>query len=208
MDAIAFTAVTHAEDELFVVTFNEHAALGLPPSLPFTHDTVEIRSALLRTAPTGMTALYDALAMSLEHVKTGTRDRKALVVVSDGGDNASRSGLDDVILLAQRSSATIYTVGIYEDTDLDRNPAALKKIAATSGGRAYFPQSLRDLDGVCRDIAGRIHSQYTIGYYSSNARHDGTFRRVDITATRGGGQRLRVTARTGYRAPLDVAIPR
>jgi len=196
--ALAFTNASNSEDEMFVVKFNERVYLGLPPSIPFTNDLAEIRSALLQTAPVGMTALYDALSAGIEHLKTGTRDRKALVVLSDGGDNASRRRLDDVLELAQRSSATIYTIGIYDISDIDRNPGVLRKIAKLSGGRAYFPDSLNDMEQVWRDIAGGIRSQYTIGYHSSNPNRNGPFRKVTITAGRNGGRGLRVITRAGY----------
>src|SRR6185436_12099006 len=108
------------------------------------------------TAPVGLTALYDALATGIAHLKTGTRDRRALVVLSDGGDNASHRTLDEVLRVAQQSSATIYTIGIYDDTDLDRNPRVLRKIAQLTGGRAYFPKSLKEMEQVWHDIAGGI----------------------------------------------------
>jgi Ca-activated chloride channel homolog len=206
--ALAFAGASNSEDEMFVVSFNENVFLGLPPSMRFTNDPDQIRSALLRTAPAGLTALYDALAVGIEHLNNGTRRRKALVVLSDGGDNASRHRLDDVLHIAQRSSATIYTIGIYDDTDLDRNPGVLRKIATLSGGRAYFPDSLQGLERVWRDIAGGIRSQYTIGYHSSSPDRNGMFRKVKITAGRNGGQGLRVTTREGYMAPADKSIAR
>jgi Ca-activated chloride channel homolog len=128
--------------------------------------------------------------------------------LSDGGDNASRSGLDDVLQVAQRSSATIYTIGIYDETNLDRNPRVLRKIAEVTGGRAYFPKSMNNLEQVWREIAGGIRSQYTIGYRSSNPNHDGKFRKVMITASRNGGGSLRVTTRDGYLAPARTSVPR
>ena len=206
--ALAFAGASNAEDEMFVVSFNENVFMGLPSSIRFTNDLDQIRSALLRTAPAGLTALYDALEVGIEHLKTGTRHRKALVVLSDGGDNASRSRLDDVLQIAQRSSATIYTIGIYDDADSDRNPRVLRKIAELSGGRAYFPGSVNDLESVWRDIAGGIRSQYTIGYHSSNPDRNGMFRKVKITAGRNGGRGLRVTTREGYVAPADKSIAR
>ena len=201
--ALAFAEASNPEDEMFVVKFNERVYLGLPPSVQFTNDPVQIHSALLRTAPIGLTALYDALAVGLDHLKTSTRDRKALVLLSDGGDNASRRDLDDVLEFAQQSSATIYTIGIYDATDPDQNPRVMRRIAELSGGRAYFPDSLEDLEQVWRDIAGGIRSQYTIGYHSSNRNRDGTFRKVKITAGRNGDRGLRVTTRGGYIAPKD-----
>lgn len=205
--ALVFVGASNAADELFVITFNERVTLGLPPETPFTGDPDRIRSALLGTAPDGTTALYDALAAGLEHIQTGTRERKALVVLSDGGDNASRRRLDDVLEMAQRSSATIYAIGIYDELDRDQNPGVLRRLARVTGGRAYFPARPGDLVQVWRDIAGGIRSQYTIGYYSTDHRRDGQFRPVTITAGRHTGRGLRVTTRPGYRSP-DGGTPR
>ena len=198
--ALAFARASNSEDEMFVVGFNEQVYLGLPPSIPFTRDLGQIHSALVLNSPGGMTALYDALEMGIEHLEIGTRDHKALVVLSDGGDNASHSRLDEVLLAAQRSSATIFTIGFYDDTDLDRNPRVLRKIAESSGGHAYFPESLREMERVWRDIAQGIRSQYTIGYHSSNPIHDGKFRSVKISANPSGKRDLRVATRDGYLA--------
>jgi len=206
--ALTFAHASNSEDEMFIVSFNEKVNLGLPPSIAFTNDFNQLRSALLQTEPGGFTALYDALAMGLAHVKTGARERKALVVLSDGGDNASRRRLEDVLQLVQRSTVTIYTVGIYDDGDDDRNPNVLRKIAQMSGGRAYLPNSLKDLAGVWRDIAAGIRSQYTIGYHSSNSNRDGMFRKVKITASGNGGRGLRVTTRDGYFAPSEKSMAR
>jgi Ca-activated chloride channel family protein len=200
--ALTFVAASNVRDEMFVVNFNEHAYMGLPPTVPFTGDAQQIHTALLQRPPTGLTALYDALALGIEHLKAGTRDRKALVVLSDGGDNASRTSLDDVLLNARRSNATIYTIGIYDETNKDKDPKALRKIADLSGGRAYFPRELDDLDQVWREIAGGIRSQYTVAYHSSNPTRDGAFRKVRITAGRTGKRDLRVAARDGYFAPV------
>jgi len=204
--ALTFVAASNVRDEMFVVNFNEHAYMGLPATVPFTGDAQQIHAALLQRPPTGLTALYDALAFGIEHLKAGTRDRKALVVLSDGGDNASHRSLDDVLLNARRSNATIYTIGIYDETDKDKDPKTLRKIADLSGGRAYFPRELDDLDQVWRDIAGGIRSQYTVAYHSTNLTRDGLFRRVRITASRTGMRNLRVATRDGYFAPAPAAV--
>lgn len=206
--ALVFAEASNSGDEIFIINFNEHVSFALPRSIPFTNDMEQIRLALFRAAPTGLTALYDALAAGLEHLKSGTRERKALVVLSDGGDNASTRPLDDMLAMAQRSSATIYTIGIYDETNQDRNPGVLRKIAELSGGRAYFPDSLNDLDEVWSSIAGGIRSQYTIGYVSDNAGRDGAFRKVRITAGRNGDRNLRVTTREGYVGPSDPPVTR
>ena len=200
--ALVFAGASRSDDEMFVVNFNENVYLGLQPPTQFTNELSEIRSALLRTAPEGLTALYDGLAAGIAHLKTGTRDRKALVLISDGGDNASRLRLNEVVELAQRTRATIYDIGIYDEGDPDRNPRVLRRIAELSGGRAYFPYPLSDLNRIWRDIAGEIRNQYTIGYHSSNAVRDGKHRPVKITASR-NGRSFRVITRDGYYAPVS-----
>jgi Ca-activated chloride channel family protein len=172
----------------------------------FTQSADLVQVALLRSPPGGFTALYDALALGIDRLKTGTRVRKALVVLSDGGDNASLRSLDDVLREARRSTATIYTIGMYDDTDVDRNPRVLRTIADVSGGRAYFPRALADLDRVWRDVAASIRSQYTVGYESNNVNRDGAYRRVRIKVT-GNRQGLRVMTRDGYVAS-GAALPR
>jgi Ca-activated chloride channel homolog len=198
---------SNPQDEMFIVTFNEKVSMGLPKSIAFTADLPQLRSALLGIVPAGLTALYDALSVGLDHLKSGTKDRKSLVVLSDGGDNASRYKLDDIIPMAQQSSATIYTIGIYDLNDPDRNPGALRKIANLTAGRAYFPKTVDDLSQVWLDIAGGIRSQYTVGYLSSNPRRDGTFRKVKIVASAPGHKDLRVSTRDGYvAAPSKVEV--
>jgi VWFA-related protein len=205
--ALAFVGASNPEDEVFVVNFNERVYLGLPPSIRFTNDLDQLRSALLRIPAAGLTALYDALATGIEHLSSGTRNRKTLVVLSDGGDNASRRNLDEVLQIAQRSNATIYTIGIYDEYNTDRNPGVLRKIAQQSGGRAYFPKSRDDLEQVWRDIASGIRTQYTIGYLSSNPGRNGAFRKVKIVASR-NGKAFRTNTREGYVAAVDKPIVR
>jgi VWFA-related protein len=201
--ALAFAEAGGPADELFVVNFNENVYLGLPPPILFTNDVQRLKAALL-TAPPGLTALYDGVAAGLAHLSRATRARKALLVLSDGGDNASRRSLEDVLEVAHRSSATIFTIGLYDETNRDRNPRVLRRLSRESGGRAYFPGSLEHLEDVWVDIAEGIRSQYTIGYRSTDRRRDGGFRRVTIAASAGGKPRLRVTTRDGYVAPDDA----
>jgi VWFA-related protein len=204
--ALAFASASHSEDETFVVHFNEKVSFSLPPPIPFTNNPDDIRSALQRTFPDGMTALYDAMAASLVHLNAGTRDRKALVVLSDGGDNASSRSLEGVLEIAKRSNATIYTIGIYDESNMDRNPGVLRRIAELSGGQAFFPDSPNDLERVWRDVAGAIRSQYTIGYHSTDRNRDGKFRKVEITAGSNNRRDLRVVTRDGYVAPAVEGI--
>jgi Ca-activated chloride channel family protein len=172
--ALAFINASQRDDEMFVVDFNRRAWLGLPASIPFTNNIADLRATLIETRTEGTTALYDALDLSLNHLKKGMHQRKALVLLSDGGDNASVLKLEEVLRMAQQSSATIYCIGIYDPFAKDKNPGVLKKIAKVTGGEWYFPTNSSDLQDIWRRIAGSIRAQYTIAYVSSNPAHDGS----------------------------------
>jgi Ca-activated chloride channel family protein len=197
--ATAFIGASHPDDEMFIVNFNRKAWLGLPAGMAFTSDHEKLKATLMQTQNEGTTALYDAMEMALNHFKKeGARQRKAIVLLSDGGDNASQVKLEDVLRMAQQSSATIYCIGIYDPNQKDRNPAVLKRIAKVTGGESYFPNSLTELRTIWPRIADAIRGQYTIGYISSNQNHDGTFRKVKIIATGRRGKMLDVRTRPGY----------
>jgi VWFA-related protein len=196
--ATAFVEASHPDDEMFVVNFNHLPWFALRPGLAFTSDRAEIKTALNHTRMEGTTALYDAIELALKHLKEGGRQRKALVILSDGGDNASHIKLNDALRMAEQSSATIYCIGIYDPNQKDRNPSVLRRIAKVTGGQSYFPSTLEDLRTVWPRIAGAIRGQYTIGYVSSNQAHDGAFRKVKIVAKNKRGKLLDVRARSGY----------
>jgi Ca-activated chloride channel homolog len=199
--ALAFAESSNSQDEIFILNFNERVSMGLPGGLPFTSDLNQLRAALANTRAEGKTALYDAVAAALKHLEAGTHQRKALVVLSDGGDNASGQTENNILALAEQSNATIYTIDIDDPDDKDQNPQVLQELAKLTGGEAYRPKTLDDLPDVWRKIAGGIRSQYTIGYISKNRAHDGAFRSVKVAATGKDGKPLRVRARKGYIAP-------
>jgi len=206
--ALAFVNTSQRDDEMFVVDFNRRAWLGLPPETQFTHNVSDMRTALLQTRTEGTTALYDALGLALSHLKEGSRQRKALVLLSDGGDNASVAKLDEVLRMAQQSSATIYCIGIYDPFAKDKDPGVLKKIAKVTGAESYFPANTGDLQDIWRRIAGSIRSQYTLAYVSSNPSRNGSYRNVKITATGKRGKTLEVRSRQGYyAAPAETSVP-
>jgi VWFA-related protein len=201
--ALAFIGASQRDDEMFLVNFNRRAWLALPASMPFTNNVAELRATLLETRTEGTTALYDALELSLNHLKDGTRQRKALVLLSDGGDNASVMKLEEVLRMAQQSSATIFCIGIYDPFAKDKNPAVLKKIAKVTGGESYFPSTSSDLQDIWRRIAGAIRAQYTIAYVSSNPVRDGSYRNVKITASGKRSKAFEVRSRPGYFAAKE-----
>ncbi len=195
-----FVASSNPEDELFVVNFNEYVTLGLPVAIQFTRRFDELTRAIANTPATGQTALYDAIAAALDRLRTDTREKKALIVISDGGDNASKRTLAEVLVLAERSNVVIYTLGIFEPTDPDRNPGALKRLAAASGGEAYFPATPEAIVAAAERVARDIRSQYIIGYSSNSARQLNAYRKIRVVAESVERGKLIVRARAGYRA--------
>ena len=197
--ARSFVRFSNPEDEIFVVNFNETVSLGLPGTIRFTHNTSDLQEAIGHTPTGGQTALYDAIAKALEELQAGSRDKKALIVVSDGGDNASAHSLAEVMKLAAQSSAVIYTVGIFDAGDPDRNPTVLKRLAQRTGGEAFFPAQISEVVAICERIARDIRHQYTIGYVPLNVARNGAYRSIRVVAARAQGHdKLSVRTRTGY----------
>jgi Ca-activated chloride channel family protein len=166
--ARTFVHSSRPDDQMFVVNFNEKVTLGLPDAVGFTDSSEELERAIFRTPADGMTALYDAVAEGQARLQAGSRDKKVLIVISDGEDNASKSALADALKIAERSSALVYTIGIFDPDDEDKNPDVLRRLARTTGGDAFFPERLTDVVAICERIAGDIRHQYTLGYVSSN----------------------------------------
>jgi VWFA-related protein len=203
--ALAFARSSNPEDQIFVVNFNEHVSLGLPANMPFTSNAAQLEKALTRNVITGMTALYDAVAVGLEQLQKGKWDKKVLIVVSDGGDDASKRKLAQVLSMVNQSNAAIYTMGIFDETDEDRNPRVLKQLSRASGGEAFFPKILQEILPICELIAHDIRSQYTVTFVPTNKKHDGTYRTIEVKAHESsGGRRLSVSTRAGYSAPSNL----
>jgi Ca-activated chloride channel homolog len=203
--ALTFVRSSNPEDQIFVVNFNEHVSLGLPRNISFTNDAVQLEAALSNRATSGMTALYDAIAVGLEQLQKGKWDKKALIVISDGGDDASKYNLPQITSMVNQSTALIYTMGIFDDSDEDRNPHILKQLSRASGGEAYFPETLHEILPICEQIARDIRSQYTISFVPTNKKQDGTYRTVDVRAHDPSAiRRLFVSTRAGYTAPSNL----
>jgi Ca-activated chloride channel family protein len=162
--ALTFIQESNPKDEVFVLNFNDTVRRGLPSRTMYSDDVRELRQALNRGTPQGRTALNDAVVEGLDMLRPGTRGRKALLVISDGGDNASRHRSDEVTNLIETRLATIYAVGLYDISERETNPGFLRRLAKTSGGQVYFPQRPGDTVQVCRAIARDIRSRYTVGY--------------------------------------------
>jgi Ca-activated chloride channel homolog len=202
--ALAFARSSNPEDELFALRFNDDVRDAVPGrQLLLAEDVEALGSAIGALKPDGQTALYDALLEGLDRLDSATRARKALIVVSDGGDNASQAKLADVLTRARRSNAAIYTVGVFERDDEDRNPGVLKSLAEATGGLRFLPQSPGELLRACVQIAHEIRSGYTIGYVPPDK--DGAFHRVRV-AIQPGSRPLTLRTRPGYfaaKAPVQ-----
>ena len=200
-----FAESSHPEDELFTIVFNEHIRRGLPEAVRFTRNRVQIETAVSRFAPGGKTALHDAVIDGLEHLQEASHQKRVLVVLSDGEDNASVHSDDVMIERAARSDALIYTVSTAQlGNDVGR-PGLLKRLARTSGGVAYTPKNERAVVDAFRQIAGNIRRGYSIGYVPTNTARDGRFRRVTVSVRAPGHKDLTVIARDGYLAPNHPA---
>jgi VWFA-related protein len=198
-----FVRSSNPEDQMFVVNFNDKVTLGLRGPQSFSNSSEELESAISRTRAEGMTTLYDAVIRGLEQLQAGDREKKVLIVISDGGDNASKQNLAAVLKAAELSSALIYTVGIFDADDEDRNPAVLRRLAQSTGGEAYFPAELDEVVPICERIARDIRNQYAIGYLPRDAAAPGVYRRIRVEAAAEGHHKLSVHARTGYIGSLS-----
>ena len=199
--ATAFAEASNSQDEIFALAFNDYVRPALPPSMPFTSDAGVFRLALAGAVGAhGRTAMYDAISNGLSYIAKGHHPRRVLVVVGDGGDNASAKTFAHVLKEAQASNAAIYTVGIIDPLERDANPRLLRRLADATGGASFFPRGVDDVDDVLKRIADDIRHSYTLGYVSTNSARDGEFRRIRVVVNDPDRRSLRVRARDGYRA--------
>jgi len=196
--ATAFAAFSHPSDQLFTVNFNEEVWPGLPPQVTFAESVDQLRGALLRAPAAGKTALYDAVKYALDYLQLGTCERKALIVVSDGGDNASSQSLDEVLQHARRAGAVIYAVALVDPDDRTANPGALKKLARETGGEAFTPRRVQDVMGAFTQIAREMRSGYTIGFSPQDSPEG--FRPLRVVVDTRDGRQLNARTRAGYYA--------
>jgi VWFA-related protein len=194
---LAFASASHPDDEFFVVEFNDVVRNVMPPAAPFTHESGVLSRALLSTRVGGRTALYDAVAYGLEYLKRGERDQKALVVVSDGRDTASALTFPEVAEKISTSPAVVYPIGMFEAGDPDANPGLLRRMAALSGGDAFFPKDGAAVRSSLEQIARDIRTSYTIGYTPTNSSNITKFRKVEVTLT-AAHRNAKLRHRNGY----------
>jgi VWFA-related protein len=196
--AINFVKSSNAQDKVFIVNFNEDFFLDQD----YTSSVPKLKDALERIEARGGTALYDAVVASSDHLKKpGLLEKKVLLVVTDGEDNASHESLEQAIRrLQEENGPTVYTIGLLGDEHSKRARRALRQMAEETGGIAFFPQGLGEVDAITQQIAHDIRNQYTIGYKPSKPQSEGGFRTVKVDANAKGYKKLQVRTRSGYYA--------
>jgi VWFA-related protein len=192
----AFAMSSHPEDEVFTIVFNEHVHEALPSGEAFTQNRHIVEASLVRYPPGGKTAVYDAVIAGLDHLQQATHQKKVLVVLTDGDDNASSHSRQDMLHRAMRSDALIYTIftGDLSTTRGDRD--VLKRLAATSGGVFYSPDDEAHVVAAFTRIAENIRRGYSIGFVPAHA--DDEYHRVKVLVRAPGFKHLSVRARDGY----------
>ena len=209
--ALTFVRDSNPEDETFIINFDDQAYL----EQDFTGSIGDLVDALDNIDTRGETALNDAIWLSVNKAKEGKREKKALLLITDGEDDASKYNLEKVLAHLKESKVTLYAIGLLEENDergglfhaapSKKAKDALLKYAEVSGGAAYFPKTVDEVEAICKKIATDLRNNYTIGYIPKNSKLDGTWRDVKVTLTPPKGvtlKQLTVGYKQGYVAPL------
>jgi Ca-activated chloride channel homolog len=206
--ALALVKDSNPQDEVFVVNFNDEAYLDTcqgGSSNCFTNDTRVMEQALTRIDSRGGTAMRDAIRMSIDELKKGKRDKKVLLVVTDGNDNASLISLENLVRSAQQNDILVYAIGLLSEEDrkeAKKAKRALDLLVESTGGQAFYPKDVSEVDKIAHEVAHDIRNQYTIAYTPSNGALDGTYRTIKVIVKGPGNPTART--RSGYYATPDA----
>ena len=201
--AINLVKSSNPQDEVFIVNFNDEYYLDQD----FTNDINKMREALEKVDTRGGTALYDAVVASSEHLKKNSKlEKRVLFVVTDGEDNESQESLEQAIRrLQEENGPTVYAIAILGEEKQRRARKALQFMAEKTGGIAFFPKSLEEVDSISRTVAHDIRNQYTLGYKPTNPKSTGGYRSIKVEAKSKGYGKLMVRTKSGYYAVQDRA---
>jgi VWFA-related protein len=196
--AINLVKSSNPQDEVFIVNFNDEYYLDQD----FTADISKMREALEKVDTRGGTALYDAVVASAGHLKKNAKlEKRVLFVVTDGEDNESQETLEQAIRrLQEENGPTVYAIGLLGEEKARRARKALQFIAEKTGGIAFFPKSLDEVDSISRNVAHDIRNQYTLGYKPTNPKSAGGYRAIRVDAKSKGYGKLTVRTKSGYYA--------
>jgi Ca-activated chloride channel family protein len=202
--ALNLVRSSNPQDEVFVVNFNDEQYLDQD----FTNNLLKLKEALEKIDARGGTALYDAVVASADHLKQNARlEKKVIFVVTDGEDNASSETLEQAVKqLQQENGPSVYAIGVLGDEEHPKRARkALEIIADRTGGIAFFPKTLDEVDAISRTIANDIRNQYAIGYKPTNPQQAGGYRQIRVDAKAKGHGKLMVRTKTGYYAGAQPA---
>lgn len=200
--ATALVEASNPADKEFVVNFGGKPSLGLPPDVPFTSNVDDLKRALSTPSASGLTALYDAMVLALQHFQGNPVDKRVMLLISDGGDNASTHKYGQVLRMAEAANVIIYAIGLLDPLSADQNPNVLRKFARETGGEVYFPNSTVEAVSTCIAIATDIRHQYTLGYTPPDTGKS-RYRSIRVAVHAPGRGRLLVRARKGYFLSTD-----
>ncbi len=202
--ALQILKTANPEDEFFLVSFSDRAEL----TSGFTSDLDEVQSRMLATIPKGHTALMDAIDLGLKQMRNARYRKRALIIISDGGDNHSRNHERRIRSELKEADSQLYAIGIYNDEDMKRTaeerkgPALLDELAELTGGHAFRLSGVDELPKVAAKINTELRSQYVLGY-KPTGRHDGAWRSIKVKVTESPATPLHVSARNGYYSRID-----
>ena len=202
--ALNLVRSSNPQDQVFVVNFNDEYYLDQD----FTADVNKLREALEKVESRGGTAMYDALVASADHLKKNAKlQKKVLFVVTDGEDNASRESLEQAVRrLQEENGPTVYAIGLLSDEKSPRRAKrALQTLAERTGGIAFLPKTLDEVDAISRTVAHDIRNQYTLGYKPTTPKNVGGYRTIRVDARAHGHGKLTVRTRSGYYAGQEQA---
>jgi VWFA-related protein len=194
----SFALSSNSQDEMFVVDFNDDVLIELMRGKAFSNDAKELAEALKAVSARGRTALYDAVSEGLHHLQYGHLEKRALVIISDGGDNASHLKYSQVLAQARQSQSLIYSIALIGSDNEEENPGLLRRLCKDTGGIAYFPRAGESVTNVSTQIARDLREQYTLGYAPQNMKRADAFRKIEVKVGAPGRGKLHVRTREGY----------
>ena len=201
--ALAMVRESNPQDEVFIVNFNDEAYLDVP----FTNDIHKMEQGLARIDSRGGTAMRDAVSMSLDYItKEAKKDKKVLLIITDGADNASGISLEKVVARANQSDTLVYAIGLFteeEKREASKAKRALNELTTATGGLAFYPKEVSDVQSLAVEVAHDIRNQYTIAYTPTIQALDGSYRQIKVTVEAPGKPTVRT--RSGYYATPDMA---
>jgi len=205
--ALQFLKTANPQDEFFLVGFNEHAEL----LAPFTNNIEDLESRMLTVSAKGKTALLDAIFLGLTQMRNAANGKRALLIISDGGDNNSRYNEKDIKRLVREADTQLYSLGIFEPFEYRsrtpeelNGPTLLNEMAELTGGRSFSVENLNELPDIATKIGAELRNQYVVGYHPSHRAHDARWRKIKIKLRAPRGlPPLTAYAKTGYYAPSN-----